>query len=272
MTLLTVCMLILATGCSSEPEKRIGIIRHMNVTEETFDKFFAQIQSLDSNHEKRRFIFFNNMTDMVAALQAGQIDELATYGVIARYLTEHHPEMEWTPHEPEMADAFCCAMREKDSALKKQFSDVIDEIITDGTLNKLVKYRIFDANHLDPPEAIEMPVFNYDEYDEDYEPPLRIGVTGDLPPLDYIRADGKPAGFNTALLAEISRHLKRNFEIVPIDGGARAEALSSNLVDVIFWVIVPTYDEMPINIDKPDGIILTDPYFTDEIVHVRIKQ
>ena len=35
---------------------------------------------------------------------------------------------------------------------------------------------------------------------------------------------------------------------------------------------VPTYDDAPINIDKPDGIILTAPYFTDEIVHVRLKK
>ena len=43
LTLLTVCMLILASGCSSEPEKRIGIIRHMNVTEEAFEKLYDKI-------------------------------------------------------------------------------------------------------------------------------------------------------------------------------------------------------------------------------------
>ncbi len=272
LTLLTICVVILAAGCDSEPEKKIGIIHHMNVTEEAFEKIYDKIQSLDSPHEKIRHVFFNSMTEMTAALQSGQIDELTTYEVVGEYLEAHNPNFECSPHDAKIADAFCCAMREEDLALKKQFSDAIDEMITDGTLNKLVKVYIMDANHNDPPEAVEMPTFYSDEYDEDYAPTLKIGVTGDLPPLDYVRADGKPAGFNTAILAEISKRMKRNFQLIPIDGGSRAVALTSKLVDVIFWVIVPTYEEFPIDIDKPKGIILTDPYFTDEIVHVQTKK
>ena len=272
LTLLTICVVILAAGCNSEPEKKIGIIHHMNVTEEAFEKIYDKIQNLNSDNKKVRHVFFNSMNEMTAALQSGQIDELTTYEAVGKYLEVHNPNFECFPHDAKIADAFCCAMREEDLALKKQFSDAIDEIIADGTLKKLVKFHIMDANHIDPPEAVEMPTFYSDEYDEDYAPPLRIGVTGDLPPLDYVRPDGKPAGFNTALLAEISKRMKRNFQLVPIDGGARAVALRSKFVDVIFWVLVPTYDEFPIDIDKPVGIILTDPYFTDEIVHVKLKK
>ena len=31
-----------------------------------------------------------------------------------------------------------------------------------------------------------------------------VGVTGDLPPLDYVAADGTPAGFNVALMDAIA--------------------------------------------------------------------
>ena len=254
------------------PKKKIGVIRHMNVTEEAFEKLYDKIKSPDAEGKNVRHIFFDNMTEMTAALQAGQIDEFTTYEVVGQYLAAHNPNFECSPHDAKIADAFCCAMREEDLALKKQFSDAIDEIINDGTLNQLVKKYIMDANHNDTPEAVEMPTFYSDEYDDDYAPTLRIGVTGDLPPLDFVRADGQPAGFNVALLAEISKRLKINFEIVPIAGGARAVALTSKKVDVVFWVIVPTYDEFPIDIDKPEGVILTDPYFTDEIVHVKLKK
>ena len=272
LTLLTICLLIFAAGCNSEPEKKIGIIHHMNVTEEAFDKIYDKIQSIDSEHEKIRHVFFNSMNEMTAALQSGQIDEFTTYEVVGNYLNAHNRDFEWTTNEPLLADAFCCAMREEDTALKKEFNDAIDSIITDGTLKNLVKVYILDANHLDPPLAVEMPTFYRDDYNGDFEPPIKVGVTGDLPPLDFVRADGKAAGFNTALIAEISKRLKKNFEIIPIDGVSRSVALTSKLVDVIFWVIVPTYDELPIDIDKPAGIILTDPYFTDEIVHVKLKQ
>ena len=85
-------------------------------------------------------------------------------------------------------------------------------------------------------------------------------MTGDLPPLDYVSEDGSPAGFNTAILAEIAKRLGKNIEVVDIDSGARAAALSSGQIDVIFWV------------DKPEGVELSEPYFKDDVEHLQIKK
>ena len=98
-------------------------------------------------------------------------------------------------------------------------------------------------------------------------------MTGDLPPLDYVSADGKAAGFNTALLAEISKLVRQNFELVQIDSGARAAALTSGKVDVVFWAAVPINDTLaPPDCDKPEGVILTEPYYTDKIIHIKLKK
>ena len=97
---------------------------------------------------------------------------------------------------------------------------------------------------------------------------IKVAVTGDLPPLDFISANGKPAGFNTAVLAEIANRMLLNIELVNVDGGARAAALTSKQVDVVFWAIVPVSEIIPTDSDKPDGIILSEPYFKDKIVHV----
>ena len=43
---------------------------------------------------------------------------------------------------------------------------------------------------------------------------IRVAVTGDLPPIDYVAADGKAAGFNTALLAEIAKRLKDSITLI----------------------------------------------------------
>lgn len=268
--LLTACALLL-TGCNSDDDEyKIGLIRHMNIAEEAIDKFYDQFEV--GSQENHRYVVFNSMNEMTAALKSGQIDEIITYEVVGRYLAAHNWDFDCTPAKAGIADALCCAFRAKDVVLKKEFNDAIDGIITDGTLKVLVKTYLLDDSYSELSNAVDMPTFYSDEFDDDFESPIRIGVTGDLPPLDYISDDGRPAGFNVALLSEVSRRIKKNFVLVPIKSGDRADALNSGKVDVIFWVIVPTYDGVPIDIDKPEGIILTDPYFTDEIVQVRLKK
>ena len=62
-----------------------------------------------------------------------------------------------------------------------------------------------------------------------------MAVTGDLPPMDYVGPDDQPAGFNVAILSELSRRIGKNIELVPVTAAARAMALASNQVDVVFW-------------------------------------
>ena len=121
---------------------------------------------------------------------------------------------------------------------------------------------LIDLTHDQTPKVVTLPTFYGAET-------IKIGVTGDLPLLDYIRPDGVPAGFNTAILAEISNRIKKNFVLVQVDSGARVTALSSEKVDVIFWAVV-SEDKRIGDIDRPEGMIFTKPYFSDEIVHVRL--
>ena len=135
---------------------------------------------------------------------------------------------------------------------------------SDGTLDRLTKEYITDISVEKDPPAVELPHF-------DSADTIKVAVTGDLPPLDYVGADGTPAGFNTAVLAEIGNRMLKNIEIVNIDSGARAAALTSKQVDVIFWAIVPVSEIIPADSDKPKGVILTEPYFKDKIVHMIFK-
>lgn len=54
---------------------------------------------------------------------------------------------------------------------------------------------------------------------------VRVVVTGDLPPLDYVSMDGQPAGYNVALLSELSKVMNVNFELVTADAASRAAML-----------------------------------------------
>jgi len=259
-------VLIFTTGCGSSGEKKIGMIRHMNITEEAFDKFYDQNNDINSGKKQlSKHIFFDNMQMMLAALKSGEIYELTTYESVANYLIANDNSLERKTTLPRLSDNFCCAMLESNAALRDEFNDAIKQMTADGTLAKLVRKYIIEANHAIPPYTVKLPTFNGVKT-------IKIAITGDLPPLDYILEEGKPVGFNTAILAEISKRLKKNFVLVPVDAGARAVALTSGHVDVIFWVVIPADNEfIPSNIDLPDGVILTNPYFTDEIFHVKIR-
>ena len=258
------CLLI--SGCGDSDEvKKIGTIKYENVTEETFNKLYSEETKRRKEELNCKYIFFNNMNNMMAALQSGQIDMMSTYESVANYILTHNDIVEIEEPNPALTDVFCFAMLEEDVALKKEFDDAILKMENDGTLAALVKTYINEFNHNETPSVIRMPTFYNNTM-------IKVGVTGDLPLLDYIRPDGVPAGFNTAVLAEISKLIGKNFMLVQVDSGARAIALTSEKVDVIFWAVVPQSENNLLkDLDKPEGVILTKPYFSDKIVHVKLR-
>lgn len=53
--------------------------------------------------------------------------------------------------------------------------------------------------------------------------------------MDYIATDGKPVGFNTAVLAELARRANLDIELVQVDSGACFIALAAGRIDLFFW-------------------------------------
>ena len=104
-------------------------------------------------------------------------------------------------------------------------------------------------------------------------------MTGDMPPIDLIAADGSPTGYNTAVLSEIGRRLKKNIQIISVDTGGRSAALSSQRADVVFWYRSTEGIRMPRKLnenpmkgvmkDTLEGVILSTPYYewdTDVVI------
>lgn len=277
--LLMICALVLLTGCGGSQggsdkkpidkdggKIKLGMITRLNASEESFGDFMKKVEdTLDVKIASHKPVFFDSMPQMQTALQSGQIDEISTYRSVARYLIakDNHYQV-LKDHSLEFIDSFCFALRTDEQELINTLNKVIEEMQSDGTLDKLTKEYITDINAEHDPPIIELPHL-------DGAPTVKVAVTGDLPPLDFISADGKPAGFNTAVLSEISKRINVNFELVQIDSGARAAALTSKQVDIVFWAIVPVSEIMPSDSDKPEGVALTEPYFKDKIVHMVFK-
>lgn len=209
------------------------------------------------------FKLYDNLASMIMALQTGEIDEILTSKPSAEYIISMNPDLE-----------VCCAQRTAGSYLafgfkqldgmlfQRQFNTAIRNMRKDGTLNDLVeKYCATPGK--DEPEAVKFDEFPRAET-------VRVAVTGDMPPMDYVAADGTPAGFSTAVLAEIGRRLKVNIKTVQADTGARTAALMSGRVDAVFWYqFLKGTDAQP---DAPEGVIFSESYYDwDTFLHVRKK-
>jgi ABC-type amino acid transport substrate-binding protein len=82
--------------------------------------------------------------------------------------------------------------------------------------------------------------------------------------MDFVASNGKAAGFNIALLTEIANRAQVNFEIVQIESGARAMALSSNKVDAVFWTKSVTCTVCGSEAAETiQGTLVTESYFSD---------
>ena len=128
--------------------------------------------------------FFDNFNSMQMALASNNIAAIQTYGSVAKYMTANNSDFAIKETQTvKLVDNFCCALREDDSDLKNAFDAAIDAMKADGSLDALIDKYI---TNFATPTPIDIPKIDGAEV-------IKVGVTGDLPPLDLVLADGTPA-------------------------------------------------------------------------------
>ncbi len=267
--LMTTCVMF--TGCGSEEsstvQTKIGMLAGLNASEQKYQASL-EIQAKRSKTKlaHHEYVMYDNLNGMLMGLGGGDISELSTYESVADYLLERRAELthlEDHDFNPPLIDKFCCAVKADNKELLDDINGALKSMKADGTLEALTEKYINDVKG--EPEAVAMPSI-------EGAPTIKVAVTGDLPPLDLIRADGTPAGFNTAVMSEIGRRINRNVELVSVESAARASALESGNVDMIFWVRMPKEDSLfSLKFDLPDGLEVSEQYFEDETVHIGKK-
>ena len=278
LIILPLIILPLMTGCGGSSgdvkpaadkpaETKIGMLSHMNATEnhmgDIYNEFVDKAELKGARYNPK---FYDSLNAMQMGIESGQVTELSLYRCVADYIIANNDKFELVNDNAlgKFKDSFCFAVRNDSIQLKADLDRIIGDMNKDGTLDKLVEDYITNVDRGQAPPKVDIPKFDGAET-------IKVGITGDLPPLDLVLADNSPAGFNTAMLAEIAKRLGKNVEIVQIDGGARATALTSKQIDVIFWAIVPADKDRPADLDKPEGLEFSAPYFTDSITHVKLK-
>jgi len=235
----------------------VGQLAKANYTEEEFNQLMTENVLPSSwyvfeDHHKIYYKFFDDLSSMLMALKSGVVDEITLPQFVAEYVVRVNPELKVTCVQSlpkDMSLLFGFRDDEGGRDLKVRVNEAIDALRSDGTLDAL------QERYLDPTGDAELLPVEFGTFPESDET-IRVVVTGDLPPIDYIKADGTPAGFNTAVLAEIGRRLGVNIELVSMQTGSRAMALMSKAADTVFWFMDrPGFDD-----DAPEGLVFSDPY------------
>lgn len=196
---------------------------------------------------------FDSISEMILALDAGKIDVFELPLPVGKYLlrqgnnTDKYIPLLYT----QGVDYYLSIGFKDGSKWYEPFNAAIKAMNEDDTL-LLLKAKYVDYAK-DNPAPITFEKFPDAET-------VKIAVTGDMPPIDYVAADGSAAGFNTAMLAEIGRRLKVNIELLSVNAGARAAALASGRADGVFWFLYDKATKAPR--DVPAGVSLTEPYYT----------
>ncbi|MBQ9419479.1 MAG: transporter substrate-binding domain-containing protein [Synergistaceae bacterium] len=276
--LLSVMVVVLAlTSCAfagvpaSQGDVKIGVLSKLNMTKEDYKLLVDSARSSGkfktfslggAGRGEVTFAFYDSLNTLQMALNKGEIDEIALPEPVAEYMLNTNSDYELAAITRRDPTYISFGFRKSDDPkLKNNFNDALLSMKADGTLAIIVSKFITEPE-TDEPEPISF--LKYDNADT-----VKVAVTGDLPPIDYVAADGKAEGFNIAILAEISKRLHINIELVNIDSAARAASLASGRSDVVFWFESSKRD---VQADVPEGVILSESYFSwDELFHIKKK-
>ena len=267
--------LSISTAFAEIQELRTGMLSKMNMSQEDFQNR-AKTDKSNNTKQVQTFLsegvsikehkFYDSLVSLLMALEAGEIDLISLPESVAEYVMNTNPKYT-VAGVTRIAPIFLALgfRKDDDPDLRNKINEALDAMKLDGTLAILQSKYILE-NAPEAPEPVEFENF------ENSDKKIKLAVTGDLPPIDFVAADGKPAGFNTAVLAELGKRLNMNIETVNIESGARAASLASGRVDVVFWFLYRKSDEDN-QMDIPEGIVLSEPYYSwNEILHIRTER
>lgn len=233
----------------------IGRLSKLNITEDELNDVLKDIM-VDSICN--RYVFYDTMTDMLMALNRGDIVVLETDQNTVRYIVSRNEGIvDRSPYLNPNNLMFSILLRGEDVELRDQISDCIAQMNADGALEAMRQRYIEDVIAGEDPDAVVPEVFPDART-------IKVAVTGDRPPMDYVSAGGEPLGFNTALIAEIGKRLGVNIEFVTVDCGARGIALATGVCDIVFWMEIGDFEnwEGADFEDQPENTIVTEPYMS----------
>lgn len=256
LILLAVVTLAACGGGEAEETTKYGVLSFSAAEDEDIQGWFEENEAKSLLHEE---VNFDSMSAMLLALSSQRINYMGVPDIVASYIVQRDEDMSATPGL--MIYGLQMAVPTDDTELRDQLNAALTTLRDNGVLDELAEEWIYDLPAGEEPAAGEIPVI-------EGAPTVKVGVTGDLPPLDYVSADGQPGGYNVALLSALGELMQVNFELVTVDCNARATALESGIIDMVFWMI--SFGESAAGLEQA-GLQLTNAYFGGNFYLVTYK-
>ena len=207
-------------------------------------------------------INYNNLSSALMDLESGKIASIGVEGCTADYMAARNDKV--TVVKNKRTTNFSMMTMDSNKEVYDILNNAIKDMKADGTLDSLIANELKAYINSDP-EPKDLPHF-------DGAITIKIGVTGDIPPMDFVASNGKAAGFNIALLTEIANRAQVNIELVQIETGARAISLSSGKVDAVFWTKSVTCTVCGAEgAEKIEGTLVTESYYSDYTASIMLK-
>ena len=254
------------TQTEEAAEKTIGMLAFCNLDADEVGEYFSETNGKTTITD----IYYDSLDALEMALTSGKIDQADIGESTGRYMLSKNPDLEEGVITVVPTNNYGMLLMADNKELCDDISEAIEELEAEGTLAELQKTYIDGYIDGSEPEAIELPVF------EDTDDTITIAVSGDLPPMDFIGADGTPAGFNVALISAIAQKLEVNVKLTTVNAGSRAVALTSGKVDVVFWTVSSELKDQGmgnplVDADMPENTVKTTPYYSEQVMGIVLK-
>ncbi len=199
-------------------------------------------------------LFFETFADSVAALKSGQVDAVFNSAMTINFYASTDDTLAAIPASMPEGTTTHMALRTSDMELIEKVNAALITMRDDGTLARLDQEYIMELTPDMLLQGRDMPRF-------EGAPTLRVGVAGDAPPLDYVAADGKPAGYNSEMLNVLGERLQMNIEISITPTESKFPALAADRIDIFFLEVQNAEIEvMTANLAQNSSITLSEPY------------
>jgi len=204
----------------------VAVYRYQDV--DRYEQYLEKkLKNYNPDFELQGILLVDTLTDALLQLSSGKADVLEVMDFTGTYLSQHNADMKVLKYDAYNSSTHML-FRQAEQAQYEKVNTALKAMIDDGTVSKLTDEWVTNLTMDKVLTGGTMPVIDGAET-------LKVGLSGDAPPLDYVAADGTPGGFNVAVLSEISKRAGINIELVSVTGGGRFAALESGKIDAFLW-------------------------------------
>lgn len=203
--------------------------------------------------EPGEFILYNRRSDANMAVLSGKCAGTPCPGFVADYYARRNDRLKVLEPVAKVPFRVIMVLRKEDEALRDDLNRAMATLRDTGRIRELENDWITNLPVNGEPANIGQAISTGART-------CNVGISGDFPPLDYISADGRPAGFNVALMSEIGKQLDMRFEFISLEASARFTALAGRKIDVIFFHFMNDNSPSLNDLDAKYWIS-TDPYY-----------